>query len=572
MKRLFSRAAVALTVASACPTVHAANYYFSAGASGGNGTQGSPWGSLSFLNNGSFQPGDKLLLTGSFSGSISLGAGHAGVTIQGNGARATINAGDASGITATNVGGVTLSNLNVFGSGPVDPLGGTQFTNTGDGIRFVNGVGRKQDVTISNVQVGGFGKRGIRFESGDGTTGFNNVNISNAVVFDNQVAGVSFEGDYNNGGKSNFTNVTIDRVQAFRNRGRANEPEQGNTGSGIVIGQVNGGRIQNSLAWQNGTNCASTKGGGVGIWAWDSNDVKIQYNESYENGTAGTHDGGGFDLDGGVTNSVMQYNYSHDNTGAGFLLAQFNEAEDAGKHFSGNTVRFNISEDDGRKNGYGGIHAFGRIRDTKVYNNTIFMSPAAKPTSDELNASPHPTSRNEPSAAVRLRGSQDKEIGFFNNLFMLKSNEAATEFEPVWLGNLGGADGFSFLNNAYWDFDSNSFIGIGSDGKAYKVNPKLKAAGQGGELGPDGDLHDLAAYLLQDGSPLIDKGLDLAALYGIDMGAFDFYGVPKAGSGWDIGASENPNAVATPEPAASALLGLAALGLLRRGRRSPAAA
>ena len=34
-------------------------------------------------------------------------------------------------------------------------------------------------------------------------------------------------------------------------------------------------------------------------------------------------DGVGFDFDGGVTNSVMQYNYSHDNDAAGFLRAQY---------------------------------------------------------------------------------------------------------------------------------------------------------------------------------------------------------------------------------------------------------
>src|SRR6185436_14166755 len=83
---------------------------------------------------------------------------------------------------------------------------------------------------------------------------------------------------------------------------------------------------------------------------------------------------GGFDLDGGVTNSVMQYNYSHGNDGAGFLLAQFANA----KPFSGNVVRYNISQADGRKNGYGGVHAFGPINSTQVYNNTIFMTPAAK--------------------------------------------------------------------------------------------------------------------------------------------------------------------------------------------------
>ena len=38
----------------------------------------------------------------------------------------------------------------------------------------------------------------------------------------------------------------------------------------------------------------------------------IQYNESYGNRSQ-TVDGGGFTLDGGLTRSVLRYNYSHDN-------------------------------------------------------------------------------------------------------------------------------------------------------------------------------------------------------------------------------------------------------------------
>ena len=47
-----------------------------------------------------------------------------------------------------------------------------------------------------------------------------------------------------------------------------------------------------------------------------------------------------------MKNSVMQYNYSHDNDGAGYLLAQFTYA----REFTNNIVRYNISENDGRKN------------------------------------------------------------------------------------------------------------------------------------------------------------------------------------------------------------------------------
>ena len=42
----------------------------------------------------------------------------------------------------------------------------------------------------------------------------------------------------------------------------------------------------------------------MGIWASESNRVVIQMCRSTGNRTGGRHDGGGFGLDGGVTNSV----------------------------------------------------------------------------------------------------------------------------------------------------------------------------------------------------------------------------------------------------------------------------
>jgi hypothetical protein len=80
--------------------------------------------------------------------------------------------------------------------------------------------------------------------------------------------------------------------------------------------------------------------GPVGIWAWESNNVRIQYCISYRNKTSkNAKDGGGFDLDGGVTNSVVQNCISFGNEGAGFGLFQYDGASD----WSNNNIRYNIS-------------------------------------------------------------------------------------------------------------------------------------------------------------------------------------------------------------------------------------
>ena len=46
------------------------------------------------------------------------------------------------------------------------------------------------------------------------------------------------------------------------------------------------------------------------VWAFDATKITLQYKESYANKSGSGKDGAGFDLDGGVTNSVMQNNYS----------------------------------------------------------------------------------------------------------------------------------------------------------------------------------------------------------------------------------------------------------------------
>src|SRR5207302_2714042 len=75
----------------------------------------------------------------------------------------------------------------------------------------------------------------------------------------------------------------------------------------------------------------------------------ISHCESYSNQKGGTgSDGGGFDLDNNSTNCVVQYNYSHDNVGAGYLI--FDYDDHTGQiSTSNNIVRYNLSENDARR-------------------------------------------------------------------------------------------------------------------------------------------------------------------------------------------------------------------------------
>ena len=60
-------------------------------------------------------------------------------------------------------------------------------------------------------------------------------------------------------------------------------------------------------------------------------------------------------------------------------------------------------------------------------------------------------------------------------------------------------------------------------------------------FGKAAKLRSLMAYTLKPTSPLLDKGLNLHALFGVDAGPHDFYGTPIPSNGqFEVGAYEAP--------------------------------
>jgi hypothetical protein len=566
-KLLWSAAAVIVAQIGFNPRARASDYYFSPGGNDSNvgNSSASPFASLAKLNSLTLGSGDNVYLEGgaNFAGNIQLDANDTAVNAAGapigapikisnyGTGYATINAGNGTGISALNNGNIEISNLKLVGSG--SHLDAQQskyvYDNTGNGIEFINTNGVKnQHIVVNNVEAQNFGGNGV-WLGASGQSGYDGVTISRVIAHQNQLAGIATMGDPNNGNRNNFNNVLIQRSTAFNNYGRDKAPNQQNSGSGIVIGQVSGGKIEKSVAYGNGVRCDSTQGGPVGIWAWDSANIVIQKNESYNNGVAGQLDGGGFDLDGGVINSVIQYNYSHGNTGAGYLLAQYPGAKPMGN----NIIRFNVSQNDAQKNDFGAIHIWGDVDDAKVYNNTVFVGPAGE---------------GNPSA-VRFAQWSGQGVTLANNLLM--ADKTGGSNDPSLIAVTGGAAG-DFLGNAYWN-DGQSGVFNPSDLQAMYLSvandPKLFGpAGEGPTFSDADQLLNLQEYLLNDDSPLVDQGLNLA-LYGINPGGFDFLGQGQRGNTWDIGAFENQSGpIPIPEPAAAGLLALSGIALLRRSRRT----
>ena len=344
-----------------------------------------PWRSIDRVNAAQLSPGDSVWFRAdqTFSGNLCFNDVRQGsrqtptvVTIGSYGfGRATIDAGPGAGFIVKNRGGVHLVNLNFVGAGASK--------NTSSGILFTNTLSGNvtfADIRIHRVDVSGFKYSGINFVAQPADmswSGFRDVKVTNTTSHDNGDAGIRCIGAWNPEQEGYaHADFYIGNCSTYRNAGI---PGKGShSGNGIVLAQVDGAIIEHCRAYENGRLNDYEGGGPVGIWVWDANRVVIQFNESHHNRTGSSKDGAGFDLDGGVTHSVVQYNSSHDNDGAGYLLAQFAGA----RPFYGNVLRYNRSVNDGRRNRYGGIHlwstgANGGITDTTFYANSVYMAQAA---------------------------------------------------------------------------------------------------------------------------------------------------------------------------------------------------
>jgi hypothetical protein len=133
---------------------------------------------------------------------------------------------------------------------------------------------------------------------------------------------------------------------------------------GIWIRQCDGATIQNCEVSRTGMNAISN-----GIWFWDCLNSIMQYNEGWECRTPQGNDGAPFSIDNHCWNCVIQYNYSHDNDGPGYMV--FGRMGDNG----GNIIRDNLSYNDcvykNYKPGTACISAISEVKDALIEGNIV---------------------------------------------------------------------------------------------------------------------------------------------------------------------------------------------------------
>lgn len=469
------------------PALHARDYFVSAnGDDSSAATKADPWKTIDRVNRQTLQQGDRVLFHGgdTLQGNLVLDKSDSGVegrriviSSYGKG-RAIIDAGDGHGIVADACDHLSIAELVLRGSGRKNG-------NDGSGIWLTN----SSDLEVDQVEVTGFRLSGVSVD------GVSEVRITHVHAHENGFAGIS-------SGKSTLSsNLYVAHCLAENNPGDPKN-KSNHSGNGIVIGVAKDVLVEYCIARNNGWDMPWDGNGPVGIWCWNTDHITIQHCISHDNRSP-AWDGGGFDLDGGTRNGILQYNLSYNNDGPGYFVCQYYAAPP----MKDNIIRYNISQNDARKNNHKTalrISSLGsNASDCQIYNNTIYT---------------------EVGAAVGFGGSPIPDVVFRNNVFvsandLVSGDFSAARFEGnVWwcIGESGFRAG-EFLGFEQW-VASTGQEKLGDKVVGRYANPLLLHAGLVKCQDPS-QLTRLTAYRLHPDSPCLNAGMSIQ-----DNGGRDFWG------------------------------------------------
>ena len=222
---------------------------------------------------------------------------------------------------------------------------------------------------------------------------------------------------------------------------------------------------------------------GHSMFCFNTDGIKIQYNEAYGNvgktknrDGGGESDRGGFDADYNCVNTFIQYNYSHDNLWFCGIM----------KRPTRNVViRYNVSQNDHKGIYFYGFEKDARAENVHIYNNTHFIS-------------------KEYDVRVFAENRTPVNTLFENNIFFFEGKGA-------WGKNAEGVNTV-FRNNLYFNIEPHP-----SETKPMTADPEFSRPGR---AGVDIDLKTMLAlqgYRLRPGSPCVDAGLTIPDNGGIDI-------------------------------------------------------
>ncbi|MES1224994.1 MAG: right-handed parallel beta-helix repeat-containing protein, partial [Bacteroidota bacterium] len=430
-----------------------------------------------------------------FTGNILIDSANAGnktkplvITSYGNG-KAIIDGGNFTALMVYKTHDIIISNLQFLGAG-------RKKGNTKDGVI----IDKCNRIVADSLIIKGFQKSGLLINSSS------DVEVKRIYATENGFAGIYITGEW---AKRDCNNIHVRYCVTENNPG---DPTNfiNHSGNGILAGLCKNVLIEYCAATNNGWDMPRKGNGPVGIWCYEADSVIIQHCISYKNRTAqGAADGGGFDLDGGVTNSIIQYCLSYDNEGSGYGIFQY----DGASKWYNNTIRYCISENDGAVSAaHAGVFIWNSSRDTNQFKNCYFYNN---------------TIYNEKGAAISYEPqSENAGFRFYNNIFVGRDSLIlGKETNSTYLGNnwYSLADGFNangVKNFSAWSVTNNKEIYQGGI-VGFNITPLFANPGKATIISPS-QLPKFTNYRLPGNSVLKNGGLDLKQLFGIETGGKSF--------------------------------------------------
>jgi hypothetical protein len=455
---------------SLATVTQATTYYISpSGNDDHSGTSPSkPWRTTQNANGINFTSGDEILFLANVDhacGTLSIRTQNItnGIPViissyggtSGQRARLHSDATISAGVIVFSSSGVDISNLDLIGT--------NTFQSKQSGVLLygdTNETGsRFNSISIHDLSVTGF-NMGVYIYS-PYCRGYSGVRVSNVLVQNNLMNGIASDGAMSPSCYSH-SDIVIEDSIAFNNTG---DPTflSSNSGSGIVLSDVDGAVITRCQASYNGALNGHLGGGPCGIWAWGSRNVTISHSVSNNNfngfppGTPNAQDGDGFDLDGGSSDSVIEYCLSMNNAGPGYLICQFSGS--ARETFN-NTVRFSVSYNDGLS-----------VDEPSAGLN--FYTPGPPLNSMQIQGNTFVV-KNEKTIVRPMTGGDLANLQLVNNAFLSLGGEGTTiDFSSLTLGQ---ASNVNVSGNAYWSSKEGTMRIIWAGGNSYSSLSAFRAA------------------------------------------------------------------------------------------------
>jgi hypothetical protein len=326
-------------------------------------------------------------------------------------------------------------------------------------------------------------------------------------------------------------------------------------GDGIATFNTTRATIENCIAHDCGRGPGDTTVNNIGtpvaIWQWYSAQGVVRNCEAYNQKSPGT-DGCGFDIDYPSVDCTVEFNYGHDNQGAGVLLCAATTVKGVTNNpnydyiTKNSTVRYNILANNGRYSGTNRQYSQsdfeiagwdnGVFDKISIYNNTSYWNPAHNEAAIRDNCG------NKWIYCHFVQGGGGPAFFKNNIIYSTKPWLINIATKPGTNGPSAGTAALEFDNNLYyytggaaaakWTLYGTSYTGwnnyhaAGREPNSVFADPKFA-----GSMPGVGERANTNSFMIVNGSPAISVGTSIP-----NSSDRDFFGNVVPSSGLNIGA------------------------------------